>query len=515
MIWLIAKKDFLLNLLSVRFVIGFVLCLVIIPFTMIVSVDDYLNKMNIYDTEYSAAENDLKSKRVWSYVRPTVVEQPAPLSIFSNGIKDNVGNKVKIAFDSYPLFPTGQTTTRDNPLLNTFFSIDFSRVIAILISLIALVFAYDTFTKEREEGTMKLSFTGQVSRISFFFGKLFGLLLTLLPILVFCYLLACLIVLVNPAISFSVSDWSGIILLFLTSIAYMLVFILIGMLISSLVNSSSSAIIISLLSWVWFLFLIPNISIFLAQTLAKTPLYDNVQSAMNEYDREFMDKMMAKQKELYTELGPSSGFSWYADMGGSGGNLEMYGMFQGGYKKGLIMSSWLGTVPIDYADKKWAIQKDYLDQLEKQQKLQQMISWLSPSEIFRQTTETLCQTNAGSVLKYMETIRNYRLTVYQFFKDNRLFDSPAHFTPQPLEFITDDNEYIADMDHLRGLFEREVHTPDYYPYLNVENVPRYQPAITDTPALLNEALGNLLLLSVLIVLLLLGTIISFMKYDVR
>lgn len=36
MIWLIAKKDFLLNLLSVRFIIGFVLCLLVIPFTVIV-----------------------------------------------------------------------------------------------------------------------------------------------------------------------------------------------------------------------------------------------------------------------------------------------------------------------------------------------------------------------------------------------------------------------------------------------------------------------------------------------
>jgi len=510
MIWLIAKKDFLMNLISVRFMIGFVLCLVIIPFTMIVNVDDYLNKMTIYETEYKAAEDNLKGQKVWAFVRPTVVEKPAPLSIFSNGIKDNIGNKVKISFENYPLFPTGQTNTRDNPLLNAFFSIDFSRVIAILISLIALVFAYDTFTKEREEGTMKLSFTGQVSRISFFFGKLLGLLLTLLPILIFCYLLACLIVLVNPGISFSLSDWNGIILLFLTSIVYMLVFILIGMFISSLVNSSSSAIIISLLSWIWFLFLIPNISIYLAQSIAKTPLYDNVQSGIDEYNREYTKKLDAKHFELYEEFGPSSGWGWYLN------EDEMYGIFQGAYNKYLKFYPWQVPVASDYADKKWTIQKDYLDQLESQQKLQQAISYLSPSEIFRKATETLCQTDPKSVLEYMESIREYRLTVFQYFKDNRLFESASYFTPQPLEFIIDDKDYIGDMLYLRGLFEeKEIHTRDYYPNLNVENVPRYQPATTDNMASLNEALGSLLLLSMLIVLLLLGTIISFMKYDVR
>ena len=51
MIWLIAKKDFLLNLLSVRFIIGFVLCLLVIPFTVIVSVDNYENQVRVYKIE--------------------------------------------------------------------------------------------------------------------------------------------------------------------------------------------------------------------------------------------------------------------------------------------------------------------------------------------------------------------------------------------------------------------------------------------------------------------------------
>ena len=51
MIWLIAKKDFLLNLLSVRFIIGFVLCLLVIPFTVIVSVENYQNQVRVFKIE--------------------------------------------------------------------------------------------------------------------------------------------------------------------------------------------------------------------------------------------------------------------------------------------------------------------------------------------------------------------------------------------------------------------------------------------------------------------------------
>ena len=287
MIWLIAKKDFLLNLLSVRFIIGFVLCLLVIPFTIIVSVDNYENQVRVYKIEQAQADKELKECRVWSFVRPTVVSEPRPLSIFSTGIMNNIGNKITVYFQDYPLFPEGHTNTRDNPLLNAFFSIDFVRVVAILISLLALVFSYDSITREREDGTMKLTFTGQVNRVSFLLGKLLGLLLTLLPILLFCYLLACLIILVNPDISFSVSDWSGLILLFLTSVIYMMVFLLLGMFISSRVTHSSSSIILSLLCWIWFLFLMPNIATYLSQSISKAPLYDNVQAAMHEYDKEF------------------------------------------------------------------------------------------------------------------------------------------------------------------------------------------------------------------------------------
>jgi len=224
--------------------------LVIIPFTLIVSVDNYLNRDRIYKIEEKQAQDELNSARVYSALRPTVVQKPEALSIFSNGISNNIGNKVKIKLGEYPLFPEGHVSTRDNPLLNTFFSIDFATVIAILISLLALVFSYDAISREREDATLKLAFTGRISRITFLIGKIAGLLLTLLPILLFCYLLAILIIMVNPEISLSLQDWKGVILLFTISIVYMLVFILLGIFISSLTKQSSSAIIISLLAWI-------------------------------------------------------------------------------------------------------------------------------------------------------------------------------------------------------------------------------------------------------------------------
>lgn len=511
MIWLIAKKDFLLNLLSVRFIIGFVLCLLVIPFTIIVSVDNYENQVRVYKIEQAQADKEMKESRVWSHVRPTVVQEPEPLSIFSTGIISNIGNKVKIAFWEYPLFPEGHTLTRDNPLLNAFFSIDFSKVIAILISLLALVFSYDAITREREDGTMKLTFTGQVSRISFLMGKLLGLLLTLLPILLFCYLLACLVIVVNPGVSFSASDWGGLLLLLLTSVIYMLVFLLLGMFISSRVTHSSSSIIISLLCWIWFLFLMPNIATYLAQSVSKAPLYDNVQIAMDEYDRTYHKEYEEEWGHITQRLN-IKGMDYYNF---SQTNNESY-IFSGGSRNIPIfhqqLQIWATPVMLNNADKKWAMQRNYLDGLVRQQQLQQAIAWLSPSELFAQTTEALCRTDANSFLKYMESLRNYRETVIAYFKNNKLFESISYFTPEPLEDFPTQVELDSGDSEAWKKYERGY---SEFPKVDTSGLPRYIPQNQSLSVVLGDALGRLCALLGLAIVLLVGTIVSFMKYDVR
>ena len=104
----------------------------------------------------------------------------------------------------------------------------------------------------------------------------------------------------------------------------MLVFILLGMFISCIVMRSSSSIIINLLCWIWFLFLMPNISTYLSQSIAKTPLYDNVQSAMNEYDKENGKKIGDIWQRIENEMGLDGIGHWNFN-GGEDGFRETTG----------------------------------------------------------------------------------------------------------------------------------------------------------------------------------------------
>ncbi|NDV82502.1 ABC transporter permease subunit [Bacteroides sp. 51] len=515
MIWLIAKKDFLLNLLSVRFIIGFLLCLVVIPFTMVVSVDDFENQMRIYKIDKEEADNHFKDLRVYSALRPTVVKEPEVLSIFSKGISSNIGNKTKVMLGEYPLFPTGQTSLRDNPLLNAFFSLDFVTVIAILISLLALIFSYDSITREREDGTMKLVMTNSLSRISFLFGKLTGMLLTLLPILIFCYLLACLIIVFNPNISLSYSDWTGIALLFMTSIIYMLVFILLGMFISSLTTHSSSSIILCLLCWIGFLFIIPNMATYLSQSISETPLYGNVQTVIEDYRKEFHAEKSKLHERLRKEVGVKQ-FYWDTYDGGYNDGYEM--LSKGIWEVARIhqlQNTWSEPYRIDMADKIWTVQKDYLDKLERQQHTQKYLSWLSPSELFAQATDMLCRTDVESFFKYMESQRMYRETMIRFFKDNNLFSSFSYFTIQPEKDFPTEQEMEDFRAKKGGRGYPKGYNVSDFPSINTDNVPRYAYVMSSSADTFNAALGRLTGLLIISILLLLGTIGVFLKYDVR
>jgi ABC-type transport system involved in multi-copper enzyme maturation permease subunit len=90
-----------------------------------------------------------------------------------------VGNKVKIQLGEKPWLAEGTSAVRDNPFLASFFSIDFVDIAAIIFSLLALLFSYDVFTREKEDGTLKLQMANSVGRSRFLAGKVLGILATL------------------------------------------------------------------------------------------------------------------------------------------------------------------------------------------------------------------------------------------------------------------------------------------------------------------------------------------------
>jgi len=103
-------------------------------------------------------------------------------------------------------------------------------------------------------------------------GKLLGILLTLLPILVFSFLLSAVLILFSRNVAFSAVEWGRIALLFALSLLYLAFFRFIGLFVSARSRTSVTSLVLCLFLWVFFVFLVPNVSVNFAESFVPSPI---------------------------------------------------------------------------------------------------------------------------------------------------------------------------------------------------------------------------------------------------
>ena len=535
MVFQIARKEFLNNLLTARFVIGFVFCLVLVPFSILLNIGNYLDMMSQYKIDRDAAEKAVKEVRVYSALRPEVVIPPEPLSIFSNGISGQVGNRVKIWLGTKPMLASGKTAAGDNPFLSSFFSVDFVGIAGIVFSLLALLFSYDAFTREKEDGTLKLQMSNALGRARLLAGKVLGILMTLLPILAFCYLLAAILILFSRNIAFSGLEWGRIVLLFGVSLLYLAIFVFIGVLVSALSRTSVTSLVLCLFVWVFFIFIVPNLSANFAESFVRVQSRDNLDRVLSDMDRECERKTFEGYK---TQAIPDEYNYWWFSSDHDG-YKETYGssgaMFEIERRRSMISE----PLRIEYADKKWASQKAYLDRLTRQARVAETISLVSPSGVFRTIASAICATDLRSRENEMDRIRQYRETFIRYLQNKNIFASFRWLTPAlPESFLTEDeiiekrtggefktskafwawaeqqkNRWAALQKLQKVKLSGE--NPKDFPYLEISDMPRFPERPQGLFSGLAESVLNIGLLLVEMVFLFYLSFVAFIRYDVR
>jgi ABC-type transport system involved in multi-copper enzyme maturation permease subunit len=527
MILRIAAKELFNNITTPKFVTGFVLCLLLIPFSIVISINEYKSKISVYEIEKAKADQD-NMPTVYSTYRPVIVKKPTPLSIFASGISYNVGNKVQVQFGDKPMLTYGKAESRDNPFLNRFFTFDFVSVLVIIMSLMAFLFTYDLYTGERESGTLKMILSNQVSRSSILLGKLLGTFLTLLPILVFSFGLCLLVILLNPAIKFNASEWIRIGVMILFSVVFMILFMIIGNFISSRVRHSSTSIIICLAVWVTFLFIVPNLAGYSARSFVKVGSSENLQYDINSIEQEFQNKRDEfDKKQMQADWGLVSYFQ-----AGSDGSKLIGEATKSYMERERRMTAYSEPLRIQYADKKWAVREKYLHELEMQEKFSKYLSFLSPSEIFKESASALCGTNYESHNNFLNQTRIYRDALIGFYTENKLFDSFLYFTQMdPEKFMTSDelvnyktdglaktmDEFNTKMNGDWKYFTKISPNSNVFEWkpIDVSVLPQFEYHSANLFADVSNSLIYIGILMSLAIILYYFAFISFVKYDIR
>jgi ABC-type transport system involved in multi-copper enzyme maturation permease subunit len=156
--------------------------------------------------------------------------------------------------------------------------ITYVRVIQIVISLLTLLYAYDTISGEREKGTLSLMLSNAVPRYHILIGKYMGGIFSIFLFIATGFITSLLILTSSSLTQFSSSDWYALSLLFLASLLYVSVLFILGMLVSCITKRSATTLIFLLFFWVVFVFLIPNGAGYIASYFIKVDSAEKVDS---------------------------------------------------------------------------------------------------------------------------------------------------------------------------------------------------------------------------------------------
>ena len=141
------RKEITETILDLRFVIAALLCVVLIPLGMYVSLKDYEQRLQEYQTSVQQYEQRSKETMFSGDFGAEGYRPPSPLSVFSGGLKDKLNMKVTTQYDgNYHIENLSQD---ENPQAVLFGKIDFAFIVGTVLSLLALIFTCRTVTGEK------------------------------------------------------------------------------------------------------------------------------------------------------------------------------------------------------------------------------------------------------------------------------------------------------------------------------------------------------------------------------
>ena len=264
MLCTIIAKEFLEKILTLRFFVALILSIALIIVSVIVLSEDYAQELADYHLRTQMHAETSNEQLV------TVDRKPSILTALFQGVTKGSARSVQLLIGFQPKIIE---TVDDNPFSVLFPTVDWTFIIGIVMSLSALLFAYDAVCGELEKGTLALMASYPIKKPMLILGKwLGGYFSLILPCSVGC-LLGLLILSMQPQIQLSVTAWSALGLIIIGTLLYLACFFALGVLISTLTTRSSTAIVVLLFLWTLFVFVIPNMSPNLAKTFSPIPSF--------------------------------------------------------------------------------------------------------------------------------------------------------------------------------------------------------------------------------------------------
>ncbi|MDE0685945.1 MAG: ABC transporter permease subunit [Candidatus Poribacteria bacterium] len=474
--WHITKRELYDHLNSLRFAFTTVLLIALMIVNAIGYFGEYTAQSTAYQQKVSASLDKVRSNADSLYNLliegpGTLYKKPCTLSFCANSGEtfipesaDGIGEGVFMTSSRFSISTTWRMKyPQSNPSLwditPDYTNVDWGDIVSVALSLVAILFTFDAISSEQERGTLRLTLSNSISRGTVLVSEFLAALITIsIPFLI-AALINLFLLYTSGSISFGLSEWGRLGVIILIAFVYVSIFLGLGLLISSRVNSSSISLTILLLVWVVWVVLLPSTIGALTSGLQPTMTHN---------------ELAARQQSLASRF-----FEQYDELWRKTPSREIPAT-----EETLLWSKYLTE---DARDNQ-RLNEEHLGAQIAQIQLARSITRISPASSVRYAIESLAGTGFTRHVQFLKQVRRYA----------------GEFRTFLIEMDRADPESPHALGPKEGTSQKPV------PF---ESIPKFEDRISFSGAY-TAAATDLLLLLLFFVVLFAGTFLSFLHVDI-
>ena len=485
MIGIVFKKEMLSHLLSQRFAACTALAVVLIIANGMLTSQAYVQKKASYLNQRAVEDNKFHEITYYSALgydhfssvgggfdpkpAPRALRPPRPLEVFAQGVEQEVGQAVKVLLFNVPYQTEAITPFQSgNPYLAIFAFFDMVYIFQLVLCLLAILIASETVSGEKEDGTLRLMLTTNVSRAQVLVGKILAGLTTLAIPTTLGFILLTILLLGTENIEVGIGEWVRLALLFALSLLYLLVFYLIGLVISCATHRSATSLIYALFTWALLAIVLPDSITALLNEQAnmgeKHKQADHKAAQVwKEFDQEATNLARTHGQTKYPPiemveqlLPPPPGRGTVTYWGGTGA------YFDGEQRPSIYLSNVVDSpalaefqdivrtgerLRLKYVQPAWNARSPLIEDFPRRiQRWNTYIQRLLPAGAYAQAASAFAGTSRREYYDFIGQVRAYRGQVIAFLNERDAFGSR--------EWFNDDPGWRADLRDLPRFKER-------------------------------------------------------------
>ncbi len=428
-------QEILVLLMSARFLAAVIITFLLVVANTVVLIDAHENRVANYSQQEKVHHEKAVEAETYSTLKLFVERPPNPLSLFSTGLDKRLGTTVEIHHDTVPTISSVSARNLENPYLNLFSQIDLVSIFQVVLSLLALLFAYDAIAGDWENGTLRLVISHPVRRGAILFAKyLAAMICLLLPVL-----MSLLMVMIQLTLTSSIQLGTAELLriggIVVTTIIYLSAFYLIGLLISTTTRRTATSLMLCMFLWVVFVLVYPNWSRFSFNPVGDIRAGRHSESQQIEQIWEEVDR----EEQRFLANSPLTGDPPRFNIGYSGSS------FSSDRRYGFNMTkvnrdsepllphfqdyqAFMRTTHIRTAEKVGLIREQRLARTTlRQATWDERLMKLSPASLYTFATAAWAGTDLKGMLDFSRATQNYRQTFIHYLEDKDAFASRLWF----------------------------------------------------------------------------------------